>query len=375
MNDAHLTIALITLGDPGRLTGGYLYHQRLAKQAPQHGCRIKFISFPDCPFPLAGLVAPAMLRQVRAVGAEVVVLDSIAAAFVGPWFVFRPPNIPLVGMLHQPPGGIDHGPLRTAVQSWLDRLGYQHARCLMVASDSLADDLEASGMPRASLRVVPPGRDVASSVGPSPGDIRLGRRAALLCVANWVERKGIHSLLQAFAHLPDDAATLHLAGDDRAEPRYAARLRDRLARPDLAGRVVVHGPLSVERVAALYEAADAFVLPSLKEPYGTVYGEAMTFGLPVAGWRAGNLPYLADHEREGLLVTPGDLPGLAAALLRLVDDPSLRARLGAAARARALARPTWEESGALFFETVREAAVGVPRPGFAATPQGHAGMR
>ena len=360
MNDAHLTIALLTLGDPGKLTGGYLFHQRLVQLAPRHDSRIQFISFPDRRFPLATLSAPTVLRQSRAIGAQVLVLDSIAAAFLGPWLTIRPPTVPLVGMLHQPPGGIDHGLLRTTVQVWLDRLAYQHARCLMVASDSLADDLQAAGMPRASLRVVPPGRDVASSVGPPPGDLRQGRRVALLCVANWVERKGIHSLLQAFARLPDDAATLHLAGDDRAEPRYAARLRDRLARPDLAGRVVVHGPLPVERVAALYEAADAFVLPSLKEPYGTVYGEAMTFGLPVVGWRAGNLPYLADHEREGLLVAPGDLQGLAAALLRLADDPPLRVRLGAAARARALTRPTWEESGALFFETVHDAVVGVP---------------
>ena len=47
-------------------------------------------------------------------------------------------------------------------------------------------------------------------------------------------------------------------------------MRARLARPDLAGRVVVHGPLAAEQVAALYRAADVFVLPSLREPYGTV---------------------------------------------------------------------------------------------------------
>ena len=80
------------------------------------------------------------------------------------------------------------------------------------------------------LRVVPPGRDVAAAPGPPPGDLRRGRRAAFLCVANWVERKGLRDLLDAFARLPPDAATLHLAGDDRADPRYAARLRARLAR-------------------------------------------------------------------------------------------------------------------------------------------------
>src|SRR5215207_6913121 len=266
-----VTMALLTLGDPGRLTGGYLYHQRLVGLAPRHGCQIEFVSFPERPFPLAALAAPAVLRRSRALGADALVLDSIAAAFVGPWLTTRPPAVPLVGMLHQPPGGIDHGPLRTAVQARLDRLAYRHARRLLVASESLADDLQAGGVPRARLRVVPPGRDVAGGVGPPPGDLRLGRRTAFLCVANWVERKGIHSLLDAFARLPADVATLHLAGDDRADPKYAAQVRARLARPDLAGRVVVHGPLPLERVGALYQAADAFVLPSLKEPYGTVY--------------------------------------------------------------------------------------------------------
>jgi glycosyltransferase involved in cell wall biosynthesis len=96
------------------------------------------------------------------------------------------------------------------------------------------------------------------------------------------------------------------------------------------------------------------VLPSLKEPYGTVYGEAMAFGLPVVGWRAGNLPYLAEDEREGLLVQPGDIRGLAQALRRLAEDPALRAQLGAAAKHRALSRPTWDEVAALFFGHLRE---------------------
>src|SRR5688572_7280139 len=161
-----LTIALLTLGDPGRLTGGYLYHQRLVQLAPRHGSRIEFVSFPDRLFPLAALQARSVLRQSRALHADVLVLDSIAAAFLGPWLTMRPPTVPLVGMLHQPPGGIDHGPLRTAIQARLDRLAYRHARCLMVASESLADDLEADGVPRARLRVVPPGRDVAGNVGP-----------------------------------------------------------------------------------------------------------------------------------------------------------------------------------------------------------------
>jgi glycosyltransferase involved in cell wall biosynthesis len=349
-----LTVSLVTLGDPGRLTGGYRYHRRMAELAPACDAAVRFVSFPDRPFPLPTLAGPAVLRQT---GADVVVLDSIAAAFLGPWLLRRPPA-PLVGSLHQPPGGIDHGPLRRGVQAPLDRLAWRRARLLVVASQALGDELAGQGVPRERIRVVPPGRDLPAAPAGPPADLRQGRRAGLLCVANWVERKGVLELLDATAGLPDGLATLHLAGDDRADPGYGARVRARLARPDLAGRVVVHGPLPAERVAALYQAADVFVLPSLREPYGTVWGEAMAAGLPVVGWRAGNLPHLAEHGREGLLADPGDVAALGAALARLAGDEDLRRTMAAAAARRAAARPTWAESAALFFAAVRDAADG-----------------
>jgi glycosyltransferase involved in cell wall biosynthesis len=347
-----LTVSLVTLGDPGRLTGGYRYHRRMAELAPAFGAAVRFVSFPDRPFGLAALHGPAVLRQA---GADVVVLDSIAAAFLGPW-LRRGSGTPLVGSLHQPPGGIDHGPLRRGVQAPLDRLAWRHARLLVVASEALGEQLAAQGYPRDRIRVVPPGRDLPAAPAAAPVDLRAGRRAGLLCVANWVERKGVLELLEAVARLPEGLATLHLAGDDHADPRYGERVRSRLSRPDLAGRVVVHGPLPAERVAALYQAADVFALPSLREPYGTVLGEAMAAGLPVVGWRAGNLPHLADDGREGRLVAPGDVAALSAALAELAGDERLRRRMGVAAWRRAAARPTWSRSAALFFAALREAA-------------------
>ena len=346
-----LTVSLVTLGDPGRLTGGYRYHRRMAELAPACGATVRFVSFPDRPFPLPTLAGRAVLREARA---DVLVLDSIAAAFLGPW-LRRRSRTPLVGSLHQPPGGIDHGPLRRGVQAPLDRLAYRHARRLLVASEALGEELSAQGYPRERIRVVPPGRDLPAAPAASPVDLRRGRRAGLLCVANWVERKGILELLEAVARLPDGLATLHLAGDDHADPRYGERVRGRLSLPDLAGRVVVHGPLPAERVAALYRGADVFVLPSLREPYGTVWGEAMAAGLPVVGWRAGNLPHLAEDGREGRLVVPGDVAALSGALARLAGDEGLRRRMGAAAGRRAAARPTWWQSAALFFAALREA--------------------
>jgi glycosyltransferase involved in cell wall biosynthesis len=362
-----LDLALITLGDPGQLTGGYLFHQRMAERAAQNGASLRFIPVPvRRPFPLAVIHGPSVLRQAD--GYDALVLDSIAAAFLGPRLLVHRPRHPLVGMLHQPPGGIDAGPPRMWLQARLDRMAYWHAACLLVASESLADDLASAGVPRERLRVVPPGRDGPTGDGPERehatgpnepvGDLRRGRPAALLCVANWLPQKDILSVLEAVAKLPDAAVTLHLVGDTQVDPRYTARVRARLARHDLAGRVVAHGRVAPASVAAYYAAADAFVLAARHETYGTVYGEAMAAGLPVVGWRAGNLPYLAQDGREGLLVAPGDIAGLADALRRVAEDAELRSRLGAAARERARMLPTWDDSASLFFQTIREVVGG-----------------
>jgi len=334
-----LVASLLTLGSPDQLTGGYLYHRRLAELAPRHGARLDLVPLPALPFPLPAAAAGRVLRRVA--GSDVVVVDSIAAAFLAPWRV----GPPLVGSLHQPPGGIDHGPARRRVQAALDRAVYRRCALLVLASETLAD-----GLPAVPTQVVRPGRDVAPAPGGPPEDLRRGRRVALLCVGNWVERKGTLDLLEALALLPPDAATLHLVGRTDVDPRYAARVERRIARGDLAGRVVVHGPVARERVAQLYRSADVFVLPSYREPYGTVYGEAMAAGLPVVGWRAGNLPNLARDGREGLIVEPGDRAALAAALGRLAGDPELRRRLGRAAAERAAALPTWDETTARFVE-------------------------
>ena len=360
VNDPHLSLCLVTLGDPRRMTGGYLYHLRMAAAAPRHGARIAFASFPDRRFPLPAIAAPRVFNRVARLRPHAILLDSIAAAFAAPWLAVRAPTAPVIGVLHQQPGGIDHGAVRTRLQAPLDRLAYRRASLLIVASELLADQLAAGGVARERIRVVPPGRDVATPAA-GQSDLRAGRQAAFVCVANWIERKGILELLDAFARLAPDMGTLHLAGDEEGDPAYARRVRRRLARPDLARRVVVHGVLPREEVAGLYAHADAFVLPAFREPYGTVWGEAMAFGLPVVGWRAGNLPYLADDGREALIVPTGDVDGLARALELLAIDPALRNRLGEAARRRASARPTWDQAAALFFGAIREALEDGPR--------------
>jgi glycosyltransferase involved in cell wall biosynthesis len=339
-----MKVSLITLGDPGRLTGGYLYHRRLAEAAASHGAAMGFESVPAWPWPLPATRARAVLR--RAARADVVVLDSIAAGLVAPGLALGGVGVPTVAILHQPPGGIDHNPARARAQAALDRVAYRRCARLLVASDSLAADLRSQGFDE--VEVVPPGRDVARPQPPAQG-LRAGRAIAVVSVGNWIPRKGALELLDALGALDEGLATLHLVGDTDLDRRYARRVRARIADPDLAGRVVVHGPVSTERVASLLAGADVFALASYVEPYGTVLGEALAAGLPVVGWRAGNLAHLARHGRDALMAAPGDVAGLAGHLEGLARDAASRRAMAEAARATGARLPTWEDTARRFF--------------------------
>jgi len=368
-------ITLLTVGDPSRVTGGYLFHRRLADRASDYGAEMRFVSIPDLPLPWATATGPAWLRAPATRTADVLVLDSIAASAAALWL--GQVRAPIVGMLHQPPGGIDEPHFQRQFRSPFDRHAYRACTVLMVASDWLAVELVAAGLAVDRIRIVEPGKDLDVAAGAGTGErdigdvdrarLRRGRLIAALCVANWLPRKGILELLDAVAGLPDDVVTLHLVGDTATRGRYASRVHGRIDRVDLRQRVVVHGLIQPAAVHEMYRTVDAFVLPSFEEPFGTVWGEAMAAGLPVVGWQAGNLPFLADHGRDGVLVPVGDVPALAGAIESLARDPALRERIGHAAGVRAAARPTWDETAARFFGVIEEVLSArrkhAPRPG------------
>jgi glycosyltransferase involved in cell wall biosynthesis len=108
-------------------------------------------------------------------------------------------------------------------------------------------------------------------------------------------------------------------------------------------RVIVGaGPIDVpESVGAVadvgpyYERAAVVVVPSRREGYGMVVREAMAHGCAVVATAVGGLRDAVEDGVDGLLVPPRDVPSLRAAVERLLADGELRARLGAAARAKA----------------------------------------
>jgi glycosyltransferase involved in cell wall biosynthesis len=91
--------------------------------------------------------------------------------------------------------------------------------------------------------------------------------------------------------------------------------------------------------AALYPALDVLAVPSLyPEPFGRVSVEAQAAAVPVVSSLAGGLPETFVPDSTGIGVAPGDVDGLASAILALIRDPATRRRMGAAGRDWASAR-------------------------------------
>jgi glycosyltransferase involved in cell wall biosynthesis len=120
----------------------------------------------------------------------------------------------------------------------------------------------------------------------------------------------------------------------------------------LSDRIEWLGELETAALNAEYQQADGFVLPSFHEGYGMVLAEALARGLPIISTTAGAIPDTVPPD-AGLLVPPSDEAALTQALLRFMDEPALRERLAAGARAARQILPDWPTVSARFAEVLK----------------------
>jgi glycosyltransferase involved in cell wall biosynthesis len=144
------------------------------------------------------------------------------------------------------------------------------------------------------------------------------------------ERKGSFNLLHAFARLPEEQrrrARLLLAGD--GEISEARALIKRLRLSDSAIALDWVGPVQRDQLLA---DSHVFVLPSYNEGLPMALLEAMACQLPVITTPVGGIPEVVTDGQNGMLVTPGDIGGLAGAMQLLIEQEDLRLVLGLNAR-------------------------------------------
>ena len=213
---------------------------------------------------------------------------------------------------------------------------YRRAQRIIAVSRFVKESVLASGLPSEQVEVIYDGVQVPHM--PTREEGRGARRRwnvpdssdlpLLGCVGYLLPEKGQELLIRALPivrkQYPD--CRLVLAGDGPCRAGL-----ERLALELGVERAVQFAGV-VYDVSQVYQALDVFLFPSLAEPLGSSLLSAMAYGLPVVAVAGGAVPEVIEDERNGLLVPTPEPSGIAAAVLRLLHDASLSARLGIAAR-------------------------------------------
>jgi glycosyltransferase involved in cell wall biosynthesis len=158
----------------------------------------------------------------------------------------------------------------------------------------------------------------------------------VLCVGRLVPAKGQHILIEAVGRLAGlgRRVRLRLVGDGPDRTSLQA-LANGIGDSNL---VIFEGAANQDRVREFYRGADLFCIPSLAEGVPVVLMEAMAMEIPCISTHITGIPELISSGDDGLLVAPGDVDGLVAAISVLMEDDVLRERIAKAGRAKILAK-------------------------------------
>jgi glycosyltransferase involved in cell wall biosynthesis len=221
----------------------------------------------------------------------------------------------------------------------MSRWKYRQVDCFICASEAIRRMLIADGVPEPKTVTVHEGIELGRVEAAPPAnlhqDLFLPHGAPLVGnVAALVPHKGQRHLIEAAAlvvrQVPD--ARFVIAGEGELRPTLERAVREH--------RLEKHVILAGFRpdILSLHKAFDIFVMSSITEGLGTSLLDAMAARKPIVATATGGIPEVVEDGETGMLVAPRDHEGMAAAIVTLLEDPALRARMGAAGLARARQR-------------------------------------
>ncbi len=263
-------------------------------------------------------------------------------------------GLPVLGTIHHPIT-VDRQLELEHARSPIERLGKRRwysftrmqarvarrLRRIITVSESSRDDIARDQkVPRHLMHVVPVGVD-PEQFRPLPGMDRNPDQIITTASAD-VPMKGLRYLLEAVAKLRTERdVRLIVIG----KPREGGTSAEAIHNLGLSQVVEFISGVPDERIVELYATSSVAVVPSLYEGFSLPAIEAMCSGTPLVATTGGALPEVAGLDGETCVsVPPGDSEALAAALSRVLDNPEMAARIGAAGRERVIGRWSWRHT-------------------------------
>jgi glycosyltransferase involved in cell wall biosynthesis len=272
-------------------------------------------------------------------------------------------EVPVLGTIHHPITvdrrlEIEHAQTaykRLTLRRWYaftkmqTRVARRLRRIITVSESSRTDIVKDHGVDPSVMHVVPVGVD-PDLFRPIPGVRRIPGRLVTTASAD-VTMKGLRYLLEALAKLRTERdVSLVVIG----RPKEGGRSAETIERLGLTDIVSFVSGVSDQRIYELYSESELAIVPSLYEGFSLPAIEAMSCGVPLVSTTGGALPEVVGRDNEtAFLVTPGDSEALAARIRTALDDPELRARVGAQGRQRVIDNWSWKHTALKTLEQYR----------------------
>ncbi len=344
-------VGLLLYGRLDTVSGGYLYDRQLVAGLTARGDQVTIISLPWRGFyrHLGDNFSYGLFLRLRQLALDYLIQDELAHPSLI-WLnrqLRRQVSYPLISLVHLLRSSEPWPGWGRRWHGWLERryfaavdgiIGNSRATLALTRRLAPAATPHLLAYPGGDHLVEMPERRPWNDPEQDTSPLRL------LYVGNLIRRKGLHTLLEALSQLPRDHWRLTVIGRDDMEPDYVRRIQRQILALGLTEVIRLLGAVEPASVSQFYASHQLFVLPSLYEPLGIVYLEAMGHGLPVIGSSAGGGAELITHGDNGLLIGPGDAPALAGHLARLIADRHELDRLSVGAWRHAREHPTWMET-------------------------------
>lgn len=293
------------------------------------------------------------------------------------WVIPNAPVAVLVGLLRRIPVVISlHGSdvfvaERIKPVGWVARWAFRRAAAVTASSPDLLERAQKLGAPTDLERavVIPYGADPAIFKQPSEPREQIRQRLGfapqteaepiLLCVGRLVYKKGFEFAIQAMPKVLQKFPTAKLVIAGKGD--LLNELQVLAAKLNVSDHVKFIGAVPHHQVPDYLAACDLFLLPSVIDKSGNVDGlpntllEAMAAEKAVVSSRVAGVPLAITDGENGFLVTPGDSQQLADAITQLLDDESLRAKYGQAARQTIEQKLNWRTIAGLYIKVFNKA--------------------
>lgn len=335
-----MKIGLIIYGSLDTLSGGYLYDRKLVDYLRSQGETVEIISLPWRNY-AAHLTDNSWFRLPK--GFDILIQDELNH----PSLILANRNqhpYPVISLVHH----LRCSELRPNWQNifyrWIEKTYLRSVDGFIfnsITTRNVVQELVGRGKPHV-LAYPPTDRFGAPISEQAILERAVVKPLHILFLGNVIERKGLHTLIDAVRHHPS-AFRVEVVGSLTVEPRYTKRIQEFISANNFSS-FFLRGPLDQEALIEKLRHSHVLVVPSSYEGYGIVYLEGMAFGLPAIGTTAGAAGEIIENGKTGYLIEPNNSDLLFRHLITLAEDRGLLSRLSINARKRYLGQPVWQKT-------------------------------